>query len=191
MRFMKYSILCRLMGDIEPYHYRLMKEIGTEFHLTKAIEQDLPTHFTIKYTFEASASQMKEVYRVLASFCKHHRRTRISADGFGNFGNRTVFIKLKLSRSAENNLSTLLKELKSLDWLEWSKKHHEGNSKITPHASIAEKCTKRNFLRIVNYIKGRTKRFDCWFDTIIVRKSNGKTMHGWNKSKTVRTFKLQ
>jgi len=177
---MKYVIHCLLKGDVEDYQHDLVDQIEKKYGLKITKEENLDTHFTLKYWFETES--IAEIERVCHEFCKGHARTPVKVGGFGNFQPNTIFINVEPSKEAKKVFLEFIKELRKVKWMPWDQYDAE---KLHFHSTIAEKCGNK-FEKIWKSLSGKEKYFDCWFDNItILRLVSGKQEFGkWEIHKT-------
>jgi 2'-5' RNA ligase len=161
---MKYIIHCLLKGSIITYHTTLVKEISEKFNLNITKEENLAPHFTLKYWFESK--DIREVEKVIETFCKKHKRTRINVGGFSGFPYKVVFINIKLTKEAKKTFSEFIKDLKTIKWISWDK--YDGEN-LHFHSTIAEECNEK-YTEVLNFLKNKEEYFDCWFDNITILK---------------------
>jgi 2'-5' RNA ligase len=164
---MRYMIHCLLKGPVEKYQKDLVEEIANKFGLTLTKEENLATHFTIKYSFETN--QIQEIEKILEDFCKNHKRSKIKVEGFNNFHPNTIFIDIKLSDEAKELVSDFNKELKKINWMSWEPYDAEN---LHPHSTIAERCGKKHE-EVWQFLKDKENSFDCWLDNITILKKIG------------------
>ena len=162
---MKYAILCLLKGDVEKYQHTLVNDIYEKFGLSETKEQDLVTHFTLKYSFQTD--NIKEIENIIDTFCKEHNKTSIVVGGFDSFPPKVVFIDIKLSKQAKTVFLDFISELRKVKWLTWDK--YDGEN-LYFHSTIAEECNDK-FDNVLRFIKNKEKHFDCWFDNITILKA--------------------
>jgi 2'-5' RNA ligase len=164
---MKYAILCLLKGDVESYQHDLVNDIYEKFDLSETKEQDLPTHFTLKYSFQTD--DIKEIETLIGAFCKKHNKTSIDVGGFSSFPPKVIFIDVKLSKQAKVVFLDFISELRKVKWMTWDKYDGEG---LHIHSTIAEECDHK-FYSVLRFINNKEKHFDCWFDNITILKKIG------------------
>ncbi len=161
---MKYIIHSFLKGPIEDYQHNLVDGIYKKFGLNITKKEGLATHFTLKYWFETD--NVQEVENVVESFCKNHKKAPVRVGGFGDFSPKTIFINVNLSKEAEEVFPKFIAELKKIQWMSWDKYDAEN---LHFHSTIAEECNEK-FKDVKNFLKGKEKYFDCWFDNITILK---------------------
>ncbi|MBI4146177.1 2'-5' RNA ligase family protein [Candidatus Woesearchaeota archaeon] len=168
---MRYIIHCLLEGRVAAYQKRLVSNIYQEFGLNITKEENLQTHFTIKYWFETE--DMVEVERIIEEFCKKHKSQPIRVGGFGSFPPKVVFINVQLSGAAKKVFFELISELRRIKWMPWDKYDAEN---LHFHSTIAEECNER-FDAVQEYVRGKEKYFNCKFDNITILKQVGGEKH--------------
>jgi 2'-5' RNA ligase len=171
---------CLLRGDIEKYHHTLVNQIADKFNLNLTKKENLKTHFTLKYSFETE--NITELENVCAKFCKSHKKTPIHVAGFAGFPKKVVFININPSKDAKQTFLDFIVELKTLTWLTWDQYDAE---KLQFHTTLAEECDDK-YNDVLNFVKGKEKSFNCWFDNITILKlvSGTKTAGTWKIHKT-------
>jgi len=169
------------------YHWDIVCLIAEHFpKLIETKEQQIPTHFTLKYEFETD--DMSKVEVVLEKFAKKHSPKPISIGGFDKFGELTVFVKVQLSEAAKIVFDELIDTLHVFDWMQWQK--YDGKD-LHFHSTVAEECTGLD-KEVLDLIRGKERHFKSRFDNISIFVENGKTEHGYRKWKLYKKidFKL-
>jgi len=167
---MMYIINCRLRNGFDIYHKELVKEIYKKFGLVITKEENLPTHFTLKYWFETD--KISEIETLFERFAKTHKKAQVRVGGVGSFPPKVVFLNCVLSPAAKKTFSELIAELKKVSWLPWDKYDGKG---MHFHSTIAEECNEK-FSEVLNFAQSKEpKYFDCWFDNITILKKVGGT----------------
>ncbi len=159
---MVYIIYCLLPKSIQEYHHDLVNKIHENFGLKITKDENLPSHFTLKYWFDTN--NIEEVDRLLLDFCNSHKKTKINVSGFGSFPKHTIFINVELCKQAEQTFSELISKMKSLKWMPWDK--YDGEN-IHFHSTIAEKCGD-SFDDVWKFVQGKERHFECFLDNINV-----------------------
>ncbi len=72
---MRYLMFCKLKGDIEKYQRNLINMIAKQFDLKVTKEENLPTHFMLKYGFETE--NINELERIIEKFCETRENTSV------------------------------------------------------------------------------------------------------------------
>jgi 2'-5' RNA ligase len=177
---MKYIIHCLLRGPVEKYHYDLVNNICQNFGLNITKEENLATHFTLKYWFETE--NIREIEKMAQIFCKTHRKTPVRVGGFGSFQPKVIFINVDLSNDARNIFLEFISELRKVRWMPWDKYDAEN---MHFHSTIAEECNDKCD-EVWKFVQGKEKYFDCWFDNITILKliSGNQNSGKWGIHKT-------
>lgn len=178
---MQYIINCLLRGPVEKYQHDLVREIYKKFGLNITKEENLATHFTLKYWFETE--DIKEIEKIIQIFCKTHKKTPVCVGGFGSFSPKIIFINVKLSDEAKKIFFEFISDLKKVKWMPWDKYDAEN---LHFHSTIAEECNEK-LKDILRFIKNKEKYFDCLFDNITILKLVGKKQN-FKKWKIHKTF---
>ena len=145
--FMKYIVVCLIRGKAKRDHLRLTKAIASTFHVVRPLR--IPPHITLKYTLsEVTPRRTKELEGVLKEFCKKQRADKVNLSGFNHFGNKVVYVKVKLLSGAFRVFRSLIKTLELIEWVNFEK--HEG-LKLTFHATLAF-TRRRNFHAVWDYL---------------------------------------
>jgi len=165
---MRYLMFCKLKGDIEKYHRNLVNMAAKKFDLIVTKEENLPTHFTLKYWFEAE--NINELELLIENFCETRVKTSVKVGGFGSFPPNVVFINVQLSDEAKEVFFEFISELRKLSWMSWNKWDAEN---LRFHTSIAEDCDEK-YSRVWQFLHGNEKCFDCWFDNITILKERSR-----------------
>jgi len=173
-------MFCKLKGDIEKYHHNIVNMVAKQFELIVTKEENLPTHFTLKYWFEAE--NINELERIIENFCETHEKTSVKVGGFGSFPQKVLFIDVQLSDEAKKTFIAFISELRKLSWMSWNKWDAEN---LRFHTSIAEDCDEK-YNRVWEFLQGKEKYFDCLFDniTILKEKSRENGILKWEIYKT-------
>lgn len=177
---MKYVIHCLLKGDVETYQHKLVNEIYRNFGLKITKEENLSTHFTLKYCFETE--NIGEIEKIIQIFCKKHKKTPVQVGGIGSFPAKVVFINVKLSGEAKKVFSEFISELRKVKWMSWNEYDAEN---LHFHSTIAEECNEK-FDNVLKFVQGKEKYFDCWFDNITILKlvSGSQNLGKWEIHKS-------
>lgn len=181
---MKYILHCLLRGEIEEYHHDLVNQIAKKFNLKITKEENLKTHLTLKYPFETN--NIEEIERICKEFCQAHKKTLVKLEGFGTFPSETVFINATLSKEAKETFEDLIKELRKIKWMPWNEYDAEN---LHFHSTIAERCGEQ-FPKVIDFIKGKERSFNCKFDNITILKLISGT-EDFGKWKVHKIFSMQ
>ena len=127
-------------------------------------EQNIPTHFSLKYVFDTE--NIEEIEEIVAKFCETHQKTAVKLGRFGNFPPKVVFINVKLSVPAKKTFFEFISELKKVKWMPWDKYDAEN---LAFHSTIAEECDEK-FEDVWKFVQGKEKYFDYYFDNIAILK---------------------
>jgi 2'-5' RNA ligase len=157
-----YLLINSLKGDIAKYHNQLVDDVADRFDLRIEQEINVPAHFTLKYWFTANDTELSALKADLADFCRSHQRSPVRLGGFDGFPPNAVFIDVVLSENALETYSNLIAGLKTLKWMEWDQYDYPN---LRFHTTIAEEC-KEKYDDVCDYLAGKEKYFDCWFDNI-------------------------
>ncbi len=178
---MKYMIQCLLKGPVEQYHHNLVDEIYQKFGLNITKEENLATHFTLKYFFETK--NIDDVDKSVQLFCETHKKTPVRVGGFGKFFPKTVFLNVILSDEAKKTFLELIVELKKIDWLSWNVFDGE---RLHFHTTLAQDCNEK-CTDVWNFIQGKEEYFDCFFDNVTILKMTGEndSVKTWEIHKSV------
>lgn len=181
---MRYIIHCLLRGNVENYQHGLVKQIAEKFGLKLTKEENLNTHFTLKYWFETES--IKEIEKICEEFCKKHRKTPVKVGGFGNFKPKVVFININLSKEAKETFLDFITELRKVKWMPWDQYDAEN---LHFHSTIAEECNEK-FDDVWKFVQGKEEYFDCCFENItLLQLVSGKQEFG--KWKIHKTFDME
>jgi len=159
---MRYIIHCLLKGPVEKYQHNLVNDIHQNFGLDITKEENLATHFTLKYWFETE--NIKEIEKIAQIFCKTHKKTPVHVGSFGNFSPKVIFINVSLSEEAKKTFFEFISELRKVTWMPWDKYDAEN---LHFHSTIAEECNQK-FDEVWKFVQGKEKYFDCYFDNITI-----------------------
>ncbi len=184
MKTMRYAMYCALRGDVKKFQKKLVNDISKKFNLTFTKRQAIPAHFTLKYPFETK--KIKEVERVVAEFCKKHKKTPVKIKGFSSFPPNTIFLNVKLSKKAKNTFKEFIREMRKLKWMTWNQFDAEN---LHFHATIAEKCGEK-YNKVMTFLKGKERTFNCSFDNITILRQT-KVVDGIDMWKEHKKFKMK
>lgn len=159
---MRYILHCQLRGDVAEYQRSLVLQIAEKFNLRITKEENLATHFTLKYWFEAE--NIEGIENLIENFCESHKKTPVKVGGFGGFPPYVVFINVELSEEAKKTFFELIVELRKVSWLSWDQ--YDGEN-LHFHSTIAEECNEK-YEDVLKFVQGKEKHFDCWFDNITI-----------------------
>ncbi|MBW3020059.1 2'-5' RNA ligase family protein [Candidatus Woesearchaeota archaeon] len=177
---MRYIINCRLKGPVERYQKRLVNEIADKFNLTLTKEENLDTHFTLKYSFETN--NIEEIEKLCKNFCEKNKKSKVKVGTFSGFKPHVIFINVNLSKEAKDIFSKFIKELKKIKWMEWDQYDAEN---LHFHSTIAENCNDK-YQKVMNFLENKEQIFECFFDNITILKlvSGNSSFGKWKKHKT-------
>ncbi len=175
----RYLIVYKITGRAAKCHQNLVKKISRLFREYECKNEKLPTHATLKYSFETD--NIAEIENIIKSFVKKQKPAKIEMRGFDHFHNSVIFSKLKFSKEAKEIQKKLIKELKT-NGLPIKK----DDAYWKPHATITFISKKDNFEKIWNHLHSLDKqKFDLKFDNITILKKPRKL---W---KTHKRFKIK
>lgn len=177
---MIYFVLCVLKGEIESYHRYLVDVIARKFDLVITKEENIPTHFTLKYSFETK--DIGEIESLATQFCEMYEKTSVKVGGFGSFPPRVVFIKIQPSKFAWKSYLDFVAELRNVKGISW--REIEGEN-LRFHATVAEECNDK-FESVWELVQEKERYFNCWFDnlTILEEISRENNILRWKIHKT-------
>jgi len=176
------GLYCALDRKVQEFQRELIKEIASEFNLTKTLIQDIEPHFTLKYWFSLNKAQLVRLENSIPPFCASHEKTKVTIGGYAGFEPGVVFTNVSLSDEAMHVFSELLAQLRAFDWIRWDR--YDGEN-ICFHSTLAEECGEK-YAAVLKYLEGREIYFDSWFDNItLIRKTGEKgTITLWEPHKT-------
>ena len=111
---MKYAIFYLIKGKAEIYYKNIIKNIAKISGEKYLIDNPLPSHITLKYTFDADKKQIKELEKIIGLFVKRQKKSKINIDGFNNFNKFVVYMDVKFSMEAKYVRNNLIKQLSFL-----------------------------------------------------------------------------
>ncbi len=158
---MTYGMLCLLPREVEEYHHRLVSEVAEKFDLEIAKRENLPAHFTLKYSFETD--RIQELEQLIKEFVKRKKQP-IRIGGFGGFAHKVVFIDIKPTENARKLFIKLFRQLKTRPWMQWDKFDSET---LHFHATLAKEVNDK-YDEVIEFLKGKEKYFDSFFDNISI-----------------------
>ena len=163
---MRYMITHMIQGDAKKYHENLSRALAHAYHL-KPVTASIDPHLTIKAPFDALSSDLFEVERLLGRFVDAQSPVPYTLSGFGNFGDRVVYMDVHTSPEIVTAVEAFKDKLKELPWLEF--KPHEGDTKF--HATLAYPKDETQTKEIVDRLTGgNAPVFNCTLDTITLLK---------------------
>jgi 2'-5' RNA ligase len=182
---MPYMINSLLRGPIEAYQKDIVRHIAEKFpSLTHTKEQGLDAHFTLKYPFETD--DINEIESLISIFTATHVKTPVRVGGFRDFGGQTMFIDVNPSQSARSVFVDFIAELRKINWMQWYRHDGEG---LHFHSTVAEK-TAGLHEQILDFLKGKDKYFDVYFDNITLLKFTGMSKNGVGLWEIYKTFEV-
>lgn len=165
---MEYCLFCLHNKEIDKHRQDLVYKIYKQFGLKHTKKANNYAHFTLKYKFKADSKQLDELKKVLLKFSKTHNKEKIKVGRFDNFHKRVVFVKVSQSPKVKKLISDLHKELRKLKWLTWQGNIEENG--IHLHTTITEESNEKLYPKILNFLKGKEKYFDSYFDNVSIMK---------------------
>jgi 2'-5' RNA ligase len=143
---MKTTIVYLLKGKAKKFNEKLIKEVGEKFNERFMIENEFPSHITLKFHFETN--DIRKIENFVKGFCKVHKKEKIKIKGFSNFKGFVTFLKPEFSKKALKLQKDLIENLKSLRI-----KPCKFDKNFKPHATITFSKTNKNFNKICRYLK--------------------------------------
>ncbi|MBS3077108.1 2'-5' RNA ligase family protein [Candidatus Pacearchaeota archaeon] len=172
---MNIAIVNLVRGRPASYHKKLVKTVGIKFNEKKVLNKKIPSHITLKFPYEVK--DIKEMEEIIKRLASQNQKFKIEIDGFGNFEEKVIYLKVKNPKKIKAIQRKLLGELKT--------KGNKYDKRFVPHITISN-GKKKNFTNILNYLNPSQKPyFSFYFDNItILKKSNG-------QRKVYKEFKLK
>jgi 2'-5' RNA ligase len=180
---MMYALYCHLADDVEKYQHKLVNELAKKFGTEITKTENIPAHFTLKGWF--GTDNIKEIDKIIAAFCRRHKKTPVRVGGFGGFHPKVIYLDVRLSKEGKKTYSELISELRKVEWMTWDKFDAE---KRRFHITLAEDCN-GNFDTIRQFVKTRKRYFNCWFDNITVLELIGR--HPLIRWKVHKTYSME
>ena len=146
----------------EPYDFilKLSNELKSKFGVV--IPYSGP-HFTIKYKFETT--EYNEVNDLVKTFVKDRKKEKITIKNIKTFKEgKVIYLEVILSKSARNLYKDFYTSLEKLSYITWSEFDKE---KLNFHITLV-KDSKGKASEILNYLKGKEKIFNTYFDNISI-----------------------
>lgn len=170
---MKYFVGHLINGEAAEYYREITADLASRFGI-KNLAEKLPPHLTLRAPFESD--DIVQFERRVRRLAGQEKPMRFSIDGFGNFGDKTVFLSVK-GAGIKEKLEKIAKTLTDFD----------GGQKPMPtplfsHISIARFLKPQEYGKIIEYLSRLpVPNFNLDFDnlTIFIRKENR-----WNIFKT-------
>lgn len=164
---MECVLVCLFRGSAKREHVRLTKEISTRFNIEHPLKSRVPPHFTLKYPFgNVTPRRFNELVAVLKAFCKREAAGKVSLNGFGHFGNKVVYVKVRPSLGASSVFRKLCRSLKAIKWMTFDK--YDGPDLVF-HATLAV-TNGANFRKVWNYVSEKRYAYSAKFDSISILK---------------------
>jgi len=164
---MKYAIFYLIKGKAEIYHKNIIKNIAKISGEKYLIDNPLPSHITLKYTFDADKKQIKELEKIIGLFVKRQKKSKINIDGFNNFNKFVVYMDVKFSMEAKYVRNNLIKQIKHLSFIDIQDFDNNWKS----HSTIGYGNSKKTFNLIWKYVQSIDKpNYDLNFDNITIMK---------------------
>jgi len=168
---MKYAIFYRLKGQAQKTHQRLIKTIGPKFGENFVVEHPIPSHITLKYTFQTT--QIKKTEKAIKDFLKTQKPQKFRITGFGYFNRPkydVIYLKVVFSKQIQKIRLGLVERVKSEKGIK-DLHPRKFDKDPRPHITIVNRIHKKNFNKIWNYLKTQKKpHFNLNFDAIALMK---------------------
>lgn len=163
---MRYMITHMISGEAKKYHENLSRAVAQAYHL-RPVTINIDPHLTVKAPFDALSSDLFEVERLIGHFVNTHSPVPYTLSGFGNFGDRVVYMDVTVPPGMVTVVEDFKGKLKELPWLEF--KPHENDTKF--HATLVYPKDEAQTKEIVERLNsGNAPAFTCTFDTITLLK---------------------
>lgn len=163
---MRYMITHMISGDAKKYHENLSRAVAQAYHL-RPVTANIDPHLTVKAPFDALSSDLFEVERLIGRFVDAHSPVSYTLSGFGNFGDRVVYMDVTAPAEIVTAVEDFKSKLKKLPWLEF--KPHEEDTKF--HATLAYPKDEAQTKEMVERLNGgNAPLFTSTFDTIALLK---------------------
>lgn len=177
---MKLLIFYLIKGEAGKFQQKLVRDVGPKFNENYLIENPLPAHITLKYSFDARS--LKKIEKFLENFSENQEPGKIKIRGFSNFNKEAVFLKSKFSRKAKRVQKNLVRKMDE----KLNIKPKKFDLEFEPHSTIAYGSTINSFKKIWEYVNSLKKpKYDLWLDNLVLMK---KVKSGW---KIHKEFKLK
>ena len=166
----EYLLVTLIQGRAKKYHTDLRRRIVTRFNVPFSIRRKVPSHITLKYHFNLKDTD--ELEDVLSSFSRTHKKAPYRLKGFGSFRKDVIFMEVVPSRQMRALHTSLIKELKKIKGLAWSRQYEKN---FHFHASLAyNDLTEKKYAAIQDFLKKYRPDFKLYFDNIVLlRLQNG------------------
>jgi 2'-5' RNA ligase len=161
---MKYAIVYLLKGEAQKYHKKLVRELALKFNEPYILDNPIPSHVTLKYPFKTD--KINEIDKLLSEFVRDNKSSKARIRKIDNFHKKIVFLKVEFSKFAINNIRKLMKELKTITWLDWG----EFDEKEKFHATLVYGNTPESFNKIWKYVFEIKPKFNLELDNITILK---------------------
>lgn len=163
---MRYMIAHMIKGNARKYHEDLSLALAHHYHL-RPVTANIDPHITIKAPFDALSTDLFDVERLTSRFVDTYSPVEYTLSGFGNFGDRVVYMNVTAPTEIVAAVEDFKGKLKELPWIEF--KAHENDTKF--HASLAyPKGVEQTNEIIEKLSKGNAPTFTCSFNTISLLK---------------------
>jgi len=165
----KYIIVSLLGGEVKSYHQKLVQEISEKFSVDFLVNQNAPTHYTIKDIFETE--NIEEVDQVLYEFAKNHRPTKITLQGYNRFEDNVIYMDIRFSDEGKLLFEQFIAALRNITWMQWGNYDDE---KRKFHCTLAYFDIKDKYKDICRFLLNNySYSFEAYFDNITVYKQVG------------------
>ncbi len=163
---MRYMIAHMIKGEARKYHEDLSHALAHHYHL-RPVTASIDPHITVKAPFEALSTDLFDIERLIARFVDTYSPAEYTLSGFGNFGDRVIYMNVTAPTEIVSAVEDFKGKLKELPWLEF--RPHEDDTKF--HASLAYPKDAEQTTEIVGRLSaGHAPAFTCSFDTITLLK---------------------
>lgn len=168
-----------LHGEVKDYHVQLSRALASAYRL-RPVTANIDPHLTLKAPFDALSSDILDVEHIIDRFVRTRSVSTYSMKGFGNFGERVVYMDVQPSSDMQEFFKDCKDALREIPWLEF--KPHEQDTKF--HATLCYPKDATQSDEIVARLNERGgKEFLCTLDTIALLK---KGEHRWEVLKEYR-----
>lgn len=160
---MRYVIVSVVKGEAGEFNNKLRREVFKKFKLKSS---KLPAHFTIKAPFEYDGD-IEELENILENFTEKESRKPYRLEGYDNFGDRVVYMKVYMSKEGRKIHDRLIDEMNKVPYITFDEK--DGKDKVF-HVTVTSKKVKPLFKEAFSYVEEHPYEFNCYFDNICIYK---------------------
>lgn len=107
---MKYFVAHLIRGEADILQNRVIRDLVAKFG-TYPVYEYVPSHITLKTSFDFDENRIGEVYGAVENFTSAHSQSDYRLKGYGNFGDVAIFIDVLPSDEMKSGVTELQNSL--------------------------------------------------------------------------------